>query len=186
MKKVYGKGVNDSESPVQLRSPNTLKVVWRCPFYTRWANMLKRCYSEAALRKRPLYRGVEVCEAWLIFSIFKAWMQTQDWEGLHLDKDILGDGQLYSPETCVFISSEMNSFIKSSKNQFNLPEGVSRNTSGGIYAHITIDRVNNYLGSFDTIEEAYSAYKMRKRERAVEIFSDCEPHVLDALLSKFS
>ena len=42
------------------------------------------------------------------------WVITQpnkDWENSSLDNDFIGDGILYSPENCVYISKKLNGFI---------------------------------------------------------------------------
>jgi hypothetical protein len=185
MKKVYGVGINDSETPVQLKDSEG-NVKWRCPFYTKWANMLKRCYSKASLSERPNYGKSTVCEEWKSFSTFKDWMSCQDHEGKCLDKDLLGDGTIYSPNVCVFIDSDVNSFIKSSKNKWGLPQGVALNSSGGIHAHFGSNGVNNYLGRFETIEDAVRAHNNAKRNSAIELFSDRPTWVLDAIVRRFS
>lgn len=64
-------------------------------------------------------------------------MFRQDYDWKCLDKDLIGDGTIYSPDDCVFIDSDINSFIKSSKNKWGLPQGVALNNSGGIHAHFT-------------------------------------------------
>lgn len=180
MKKVYGFGVNDSNTPVQTKAwvDGVYKVNWRCPFYTKWANMLKRCYGSSSD-----YKHCIVDERWFIFSNFRAWMEKQDWEGNHLDKDLFGDN-VYSPDTCVFISNEMNSFIKTSVNKFGLPRGVSLSTSGSIYAHISIEGKNHYLGMYNSIPEAKRAYTLAKIERAKVIFEDQQFHILEALIRR--
>jgi len=39
-------------------------------------------------------------------------MERQDWEGKHLDKDILIPGnKIYSPDRCIFVSSLINLLI---------------------------------------------------------------------------
>ena len=77
-KLVHGVGINDADYPVQPTIGN--KRV-NCPFYWRWKDMLKRCYSEKHLLITPCYRDRSVNKEWFIFSIFKAWMEQQDWEG---------------------------------------------------------------------------------------------------------
>ena len=111
-KKVCGFGINDVDYVINKKvtdsNGNTFKEV--CPFYRRWLNMIQRCYSD-----RPhytTYKDVSVCEDWRYLSKFKDWMEQQDWEGKHLDKDLLGDGKLYSPETCCFIDNQTNVFIR--------------------------------------------------------------------------
>lgn len=105
---VYGVGINDADYPVNKTTGSFGKRIttWRCPYYQRWVNMLERVYDG----DREAYRGVTVCEEWLIFTNFKGWMQTQDWSGKELDKDLLG-GNLYSPETCVFLDKKLNMLL---------------------------------------------------------------------------
>ena len=63
----------------------------------------------------PTYKGCSVSEEWLRFSNFKRWMEKQDWDGKQLDKDILFEGnKVYSAETCVFVTSVVNSFTSDS------------------------------------------------------------------------
>lgn len=107
---VYGFGINDAEYPVNITEGEGLKrkTVWRCPYYQKWVNMLDRVYGS----QRPTYIDVKVCSEWSSFTTFKSWMQTQDWEDKELDKDLLGDGKLYSPETCYFISKKVNMLLQ--------------------------------------------------------------------------
>lgn len=46
--------------------------------------------------------------------------------------------------------------------------------------------VNNYLGSFKTVEDAVRAHTMAKRNAAIELFSDRPKLVLDAIVMRFS
>lgn len=112
---LYGVGINDAEYQVNTtREKNSKReIVWRCPYYQKWVNMLERAYGP----QRPTYKDVKVCPEWKSFTSFKSWMQTQDWEGKELDKDLRGDGKLYSPEFCAFVSKKVNMFI-----HFKVPE----------------------------------------------------------------
>lgn len=117
-KLVHGVGVNDANYPV-VNYSSTNKITGKptqtiCIFYNTWKAMLERCYSESLKRRRPSYIGCTVCEEWLLFSNFKVWMETQDWKGNQLDKDLLIEhNKVYSPETCLFLSREVNSFLTS-------------------------------------------------------------------------
>jgi len=86
---VCGVGINDADYPTRrYKTVNgKSKLVWTCPFWRKWKDMISRCYSERELEKYPTYKGCSVCEDWLYFSRFKAWMEKQAWEGLVLDKD---------------------------------------------------------------------------------------------------
>ena len=108
-KLVYGVGINDAIYTTQPMI-NGKQVV--CPYYRTWKDMIRRCYSTKYYDKRPTYEGCSVADEWLVFSKFKAWMETQDWEGNQLDKDILLQGnRIYSKDTCAFVSGSVNSFV---------------------------------------------------------------------------
>lgn len=132
-----------------------------CPFYSRWVGMLKRCYSEDSLRRDPCYQGVKVCEEWKnSFLSFRQWMEAQEWEGNQLDKDLKGDGTLYSPETCLFIPSWVNALFPK-EGESNLPLGVSMD-HGRYRATISTYNQQKFLGNYSTAEEAHSAYVHEK------------------------
>jgi len=168
-KLVIGVGINDSETPV-LRAQNG-KAVWLCQFYLSWRRMLERCYSSEYLLKKPTYSGCSVAPEWLTFSVFREWMQRHDWEGKHLDKDIIFPGnKVYSPETCVFVSPALNAFLNEngrSRGQWPL----------GVYWHKQLSKFTaqcsnpftgkkEYLGMFICPNEAHEEWRKRKREHA--------------------
>jgi hypothetical protein len=128
-KLIYGIGINDANYNVVVSKRFGKKMVkyWTCPFYERWKNMLARCYSEKYQKLRSSYVGCLVCEDWLTFSNFRVWMASQDWEGKHLDKDIIKVGnKIYTPEFCAFVSQETNYFVlDSAKKRGDLPIGVA-------------------------------------------------------------
>lgn len=78
--------------------------------YRVWARMLERCYGENDKRIMKYYRDIFVCDRWLYFSNFLE--DAQKLEGYNdfkrnpkkysLDKDIKGNGRLYSKENCIF------------------------------------------------------------------------------------
>lgn len=94
-------------------------------------------------------------------------METQHWEGMNLDKDLLGNGQsLYSPVTCCFIPGKINTFIQSWKKFNGLPAGVSMSPNGKRYKAYCGAGGSHYLGTFDTAEEAHAVWKAFKHARA--------------------
>ena len=115
---VYGVGINDADYVVEKRETigyvngvQKQKLVWVCPYYRVWSNMLMRCYSAKYQERQPTYKGCSVSEEWLTFSNFRRWMEEQDWEWMQLDKDILFNGnKVYSVETCVFVTKAVNLF----------------------------------------------------------------------------
>ena len=176
IKMVYGKGINDADYIVQIKEiiqkgKRNQRLVWICPYYIRWKDMLRRCYSEKYHTKQSTYIGCTVYDEWLYFSKFKAWMETQDWEGKQLDKDLLVKGnKVYSPAACVFISTEVNCFLlesTSSRGKYKI--GVSWHKSHHKFSASCRDPFSSkgkHLGYFLTEEEAHQAWLTEKLEHA--------------------
>jgi hypothetical protein len=162
---VYGVGIYTKGKYKSWENGKPTKV------YTAWTNMLKRCYSQISLEERPTYTGCTVCPEWLNFQKFAEWYFSNYYEvssfgTLQIDKDILIKGnKIYSPETCVFVPSVINSlFIKHDAKRGDYPIGVTYNKKAKKYeARISYgDGRFHYLGLFDTVEEAFEVYKYHK------------------------
>ena len=165
---VYGVGINDANYKVK---PVVNGKRAYCKFYDTWVHMLARCYSQKCQNKQPTYIGCSVCDEWLTFSNFKRWMESQDWEGKEIDKDLLFVGnRVYSPETCCFVSSTTNTFILHSlASKGSLPIGVYFNKPSKKYLAQCcnpITKKNENLGRFLCQNEAHKAWKKRKHELA--------------------
>lgn len=125
---VYGAGINDADYQVYRcrRVDGKMVVDWVCPYYSRWLDMIRRCYSKKQKTKQKNYEQCTTSEEWKTFSNFKKWMEKQDWEGKHLDKDLKKPGNfVYSAETCLFIDPLINNLIIE-KVKNGLPRGVSK------------------------------------------------------------
>ena len=184
-KLIYGVGINDAEYVVQKfevvsKRGEKLKrkCTWICPFYSRWVSMLQRCYSEKYQERFPSYKGCEVYTEWLVFSCFKQWMETQDWEGNQLDKDILKEGnKIYSPDLCVFITQKVNSFYTDSARARGIyPIGVCYHSRDGVFRASCGDGEGNqkWLGSYQDALSAHNAWKRYKHELSLKIASEQE------------
>ena len=181
---VYGIGINDADYAV-YKTENVegkRKIVWTCPYYRVWNRMLERGYSERLKKKYPAYEDCSVCIDWHKFSNFKLWMQTKDWKGKHLDKDLLVMGnKIYSPATCVFISPALNIMLSTlwSKEDGKLCGAHKRHSSKG-YKAVCSDPTGTYkkhIGDFTTEEQAHAAWKERKLEifdKLIELESDVD------------
>ena len=168
-KLVFGVGINDANYIIDL--PINGKRM-ACPFYRKWADMLKRCYSDKYQARHPTYIGVTVCEEWLTFSVFKTWMEKQDWEGNELDKDlIIPRNKHYSPKTCCFISRALNALLTDSGAiRGDLPQGVCFYKPTGKYlASCKHNGKSKHLGYYLTPEEASLAYRRFKANLVAEI-----------------
>ncbi|MNQ56358.1 hypothetical protein D3C85_704790 [compost metagenome] len=117
-----------------------------------------------------------VCEEWHLFSNFKAWMEQQDWEGKELDKDLIGDGTLYSPETCLFVDPDLNKFLLDSrKSRGRLLVGVDFCKNAGYYrARCSYFGTSTYLGIFNTELDAHLAWVEFKTKALVEVLKNTD------------
>lgn len=197
-KLVHGVGINDADYVVQKfetiieNGKRNRKLIWICPFYQAWINMLNRCYSIKFQDKRPTYRGCSVSEEWLTFSVFKNWMEKQDWQDKQLDKDLLFDGnKVYSPETCVFVTRTVNSFTTDSgaaRGEWLI--GVYWNKGANKFMSMCSNpftKKQEYLGLFECEQEAHQAWLKRKLELAKELAAiQPYPRVAEALINRYS
>lgn len=157
-KPLYGVGINDAQYFVRPPANKRSRV---CPYYLAWANMITRSYSSKLQKIKPTYKGCSVVKEWLTFSIFRQWMELQDWEGKQLDKDLLVLGnKVYGPDTCIFVSGDINKLLLScDAARGKYPQGVSFHIRVGKYiSSCRFDGRNNHLGHFLTIKEAECAY----------------------------
>ena len=198
-KLVCGIGINDADYVVQRKETvgyvdgkRKQKQVWTCPYYRIWASMIDRCYSDKTQNKNPTYRGCSVSEEWLTFSVFKGWMEKQNWEGRHLDKDLLFEGnKIYSADTCVFVTQAVNNFT--------LDSGAARGEGliGACWNQVRgkfksrcrnpLTRKTEFLGYFDCEQEAHEAWRKRKLELAHLLAAEQEdPRVAEALINRYT
>lgn len=165
---LYGVGINDAN---YLVCPKINGKKLMCPIYCKWHDMIKRCYSEKALKRNPTYIGCVIYNEWLIFSVFKSWMEKQDWKGKSLDKDIKVIGnKIYSPDHCLFVTQEINKLLndhRSARGKF--PQGVHRGPRKNQYiAACNVNGESKYLGVFATPNAASQAYKEFKNKVIIE------------------
>ena len=192
---IHGVGVNDADYNVYETAivDGKRKNIWTCPFYRTWMGMLRRCYYERCQSRQPTYKGCSVCEEWLTFSNFKAWMEEQDWQGKALDKDLLKEGnKVYCPEYCLFVDRKINNFV--------IARAVARGVYMiGVYWHKGANKFYSQcsnpftgkqenLGLFLTELEAHLAWKKKKHEFACmladsELVSD--PRLAEALRTRY-
>lgn len=138
--------------------------------YVCWSAMRLRVYSKNFQTHRPSYTGCKMCDEWHDFQVFAKWHSENYIDGFELDKDLLSGGQkVYSPETCVFLPRNINTFLSGSGKQNKTGyDGVS-----------FIKRVNKFrasgkpfmgskiktIGHFYTPNEAYIKYQSFKAEQ---------------------
>lgn len=201
---IYNWGINDSPEPVSRRESTGKKItskngvvrneqilVWECPYYKVWVDMLRRAHNKKYQEKYPTYMGTTICEDWKYFSKFKAWMTEQDWVGNQLDKDLLVEGNKhYSPETCIFVSALVNTFMiscESARGKYAV--GVCWNKVANKFQADCRQlglKKRKRLGCFETEEAASEAYQKEKAVQA-KILADMQKDVRisEALMKRY-
>lgn len=162
--------------------------------YITWHNMLKRCYDNKFHKKEFTYKNCEVCKEWHNFQNFAKWYYKNYYEveneKMHLDKDILNkSNKIYSPENCIFVPERINTlFVKHDKLRGDYPIGVCYNKHGKKFqANCSIyDFEENkskliHLGLYNTIQEAFNAYKEYK-EQNIKNVADYYKNLIPAKL----
>lgn len=196
---VCGIGINNANYSVAINETvgyttngeRIRKRVWICPYYRKWACMLERCYSEKFLLKRPTYAGCTVDPEWHYFMNFRAWMVEQDWEGKQLDKDILiPSNKVYGPDTCVFVSQEVNKFLTERQNdRGEYLIGVCFHKASGKFESRCNDvftRKQKFLGLYDCEEEAHKVWLEFKLEQSYILAAQQTDHrIAKALIERY-
>lgn len=167
--------------------PNTAELkdgkwvqTWK---YRKWQKMLQRCFDNKLKEKYPTYKDVTCCERWLCYANFleglEVLKQEYNWnkdEKLNLDKDILHkDNKVYSLENCVLVPDYINFlFLKNDAVRGDCPIGVSYHKGAKKYqARCRINGKQTRLGYYNTIEQAFNAYKIAKEQEIKRVAEDC-------------
>ena len=194
-KLLHDVGINDADYVTQ-----TYKIVggkrkkeWTCKIYSTWVSMLQRCYSIKRQSTQPTYKGCTVCDEWLTFSNFKAWMEKQDWQNKALDKDLLKEGnKVYCPEYCLFVDRKINNFVTDrAADRGGYMLGVCwHKQHDKFYSQCCnpFTRKQEFLGLFTNELSAHLAWKKRKHELACQL-ADSEycnnPRLAEALRTRY-
>lgn len=193
IKTIFGAGINDADYKVShnVKINGVNKRLWTCPFYSKWKDMLMRCYSEKYKMTHPRYEGCYVVESWLKFSSFKSWMEKQDWKDKQLDKDILFPGNKeYGPETAVFVDAIVNYFVTDRVDDSNgLPTGACYHKGAKKFISSCKDVTTNtlkHLGYFSDPWDAHLAWLNYKIDQAKILASkQSDQRVAKAIVDRY-
>lgn len=81
------------------------------PLHKVWDSMIDRCTRPKCNQYKDYGgRGITVCKEWMdSFMSFYNWAILNGWQsGLQLDKDKKGNGFVYGPESCCFLTPKDN------------------------------------------------------------------------------
>lgn len=139
------------------------------PIYDIWHSILERCYHNKTHQRFPTYDSCEVSEEWLNFQNFAQWYNDNIYyvpdEKMCVDKDILyKNNKIYSKQTCCIVPNHINMlFTKVNKIRGEYPVGVYFDNRINRYvAKCKSSGKSVYLGSFNTVEQAFEVYKNYK------------------------
>lgn len=134
--------------------------------YGCWRGLLERTYCDKLRSKHPNLLTVELCEEWHNFQVFAQWHEKNYRIGWEINNSFLrGDKNIFSPETCVFLPSQIGKlFLHSRKKATGHPLGVYFRKDKGLYTtSIKEFGKKRGLGLFKTPQEASDAYNEAKR-----------------------
>ena len=151
--------------------------------YNKWMHMLQRCFDNKLKAENPTYKDVTCYNRWLCYANFledfEILKQEYNWnkdEKLNLDKDILHKGnKIYSLENCILVPQWINKlFIKRDNDRGEYPIGVSYGKQNKKYqARCNVNGKLISLGYYNTIEEAFNAYKQAKEQEIKRVADEC-------------
>ena len=166
--------------------------------YTLWLGVLSRCHH-VYYNKHPTYTECTVSEAFKSYEYFYEWCNRQvgfgniDENGKSwcLDKDILVKGnKVYSEDTCVFIPQRVNKLLtKRDSCRGEYPVGVFYHKRERKFRAQCSDGtgLQKQIGSYDTPQEAFTAYKEFKENIIKKIACEnkliLDSRVYDALIN---
>lgn len=155
-------------------------ITWE---YRKWQKMLQRCFDSKYKEKHQTYKDVTCCNRWLCYADFledfEILKQEYNWdenEKLNLDKDILHkNNKIYSLENCILVPDYVNNlFIKRDARRGDYPVGVGYHKKNKKYqAQCSINGKQIRLGLYNTVEQAFNAYKIAKENEIKRIANDC-------------
>ena len=164
MKLVCGVGINDFKI-IGIKSTGT-------PEHKLWCGMLSRCYHRYPINSP--YIGCTVSENFKSLVYFHKWVNEQvgflfkDENGLNwqLDKDIVGNGLVYSESVCCFVPRKINTLLTQNKTTSLKIPGVHYSTRDRKFYAACCDGkgVPVFIGLYKNRIDAFIAYRQRKEE----------------------
>lgn len=150
---------------ITMEKINNLKGQTNLPLYkeayTKWNDMHSR------VRNNKNYSTVTISNEWYTFSNFYSWF-VENYTGSksHLDKDIKG-GRVYSADNCILMPGRVNQMFKGDYG--SVGKGVRVQSNGRYQAQATWDGEYKSFGTYDTSDEATTAYEVARKKRLYDL-----------------
>lgn len=159
--------------------------------YSIWQGMIRRCYDERALKRRPSYIGCTVCGEWHNFQNFAKWFNSEcklSCHDVNIDKDIkLPGNKVYSPDLCMVVPSVVNKFfISFESDRGEFLTGVTKRR--GKFASACNDFESGkklHLGYYSTEYEAHLGWRKKKSEMIDRLMITCGDDLVSNELAKW-
>jgi len=168
------------------RKSSTIHGKHNSKIYKVFYGIKNRCYSKNNTNYKDYGgRGVTICDEWMNNPLsFVEWALNNGYkDGLEIDKDIKSEElginpPLYSPETCIFVTSKENGHHKRVRNDNQLGlTGVYYDKARGKFASTVHNNGKTlFRKRFNTIEEA-------SKYRDDYIIKHDLPHTLNGVLN---
>jgi hypothetical protein len=145
------------------KQPHKSHGLSRTPGYRRWDAMKNRCLSKnCADYSEYGGRGIGICEEWMRFENFFKDMGHPPSKKHLLDR--IDNEKGYCKQNCRWADPQVSGLNRRPiKRKYDLPPGVYKN--GSKYsAYIRIKKKSNYLGSYESVEEASRVYQNKKSQ----------------------
>ena len=150
--------------------------------------MMSRCYDKNYINPH-LYEGVKVDDDWHCFQNFASWYSKEiiHAKQIHrscVDKDILGNGDIYSEKFCCIVPAAINTIIIQKHGGKCLP-GVDK-SSNRLYRVTPGYTCSNE--KFNDEKSAHMAFAKAKSEKIKTLANEhkefLRPHVYETLMTK--
>ncbi|WYV99074.1 HNH endonuclease [Pseudomonas phage vB_PpuM-NoPa] len=167
------------------------------PRYNQWFDMKQRCTSTRSKSVRPTYQSCAMHPNWESYDSYVSWAECQighlqvDFDGnlFQLDKDLIGSGDYYGPDTCVFIPQEVNKFLTGSRGNSSNGCHLMKHGKWRVTVRNPFIGKNVHLGMFKSVTDAEAAHAMAKHRYALELAEKwkvyIDPRAYKALLNRY-
>lgn len=145
--------------------------------YSKWANMMQRCYDEETHRLKPYYAPCTAEIEFQNFSNYREWHKENAMgdRKVDLDKDVLIRGNtVYGSETCTLIPHFTNTIFENRGADTNI---VLNNDTGKYDVTMSILGNREEVGTFDTEEEAKQGFIDYKQDYIRKYAKKCKGKV---------